>query len=240
MSLAFNKRTLKAYPWLSFFSLMVFISLIGLGSWQVYRLQWKLDLLKQIEEKSKQPPANIPRNEETLKNMQFRKVISFGRYLNKYEMHLVGRYSQGKMGYHIITPFVLSNGKVILVNRGWIPVDKKQASKRAESIIKGNTVIEGVLVEPYKNFWFTPKNNPKDNLWFSFPISEVQNYTGLKLLPMIIQETGGQKLPLPIKVPEKIELRNDHLQYAIIWYSLAIALIVIYALFTAEPTKKRK
>lgn len=220
------------------FTIAAFLTLISLGSWQLYRLQWKNNLIKTVTEEMAKDPILMPGEEQSLASLTYRRVLLRGSFLNDHELF---RYqqNQGKQGYEIVTPFKRDNGQIVMVNRGWIPLEKRDPNRRPGSEIEGETNIEGVIAEKEVPGTFTPDNSIKDNVWFWIDLDAIHAMTGFDLQPVIIHEIG-QNTPgqYPIKLGTELKFRNDHLNYAIIWFSLAIICVIIYYLYHLKDVKK--
>lgn len=222
------------------FTICAFITLITLGTWQVQRLKWKLNLISEVEIKTSLPPSPLPEYTKDLEKLQYSKIALQGHFLNDKEIHLFTgqKVFKGDSGYDILTPMQLSDGRFVLVDRGWIPSDIKSAEKRPETIINGDIKLTGMFHKGEEKGRFIPENDVKNNLWFTIKMDEISAVTGLPLGSFYIralENPSDTKYPIP--GDEKIEYRNDHLQYAITWYSLAIILLVIYFLYMRKLKK---
>lgn len=208
-----------------------------LGVWQVERLRWKESLLWQVEKYEDSDPVEFSIIKHDPVNHLFKKVYIFGKFLHEHEILLSAKYfdssrDKKQLGYHVVTPFLTTEGVVILINRGWIPEDMKDQKTREDSLISHNMeipVVGLVRKSSGKAPWFMPQNDPEKNIWFWLDIPEMlkmlEKTTDIQhLKPVLIQQTnvtayGGFEYPIPIS--DKIELRNDHLHYAITWFALA-------------------
>lgn len=216
----------------SFFVLLLLVILIGLGTWQVKRLYQKVDLNNRLQAASQMARIDLPLGlEDKVEELKYRTVLMRGKLMNDKEMFLYTGpiESSGKAGYMIITPFAIDDGRFILVNRGWIPMDKKDPATRPETIDKRILLIQGTLIPSETAKTFTPSNDLEKNMWYYLNINEMAKFVNLNLEPMVfVMHKTEDKSELPIIKPVNTELRNNHLQYALIWYGSAIALIVIY------------
>jgi surfeit locus 1 family protein len=213
------------------FTIPAFIVLLALGSWQLVRLEWKTNLTKAMNERVAMEAIDLPAKVDNFDDMQYRKVRVKGEFLNDKEIHLfVGeREFKGGMGYDLLTPLRREDGSVVLVDRGWIPYEKKEREKRPETLTNGVVEVEGMLHKGEVRRGFTPDNEVDKNLWFWVDMPAIEKYTGLQLQNLYIRQLKkDDSKVLPIAGDAVIKLRNDHLQYAITWYSLAIILVVIY------------
>lgn len=225
----------KSLFWPSFFALLAFLLLLGLGTWQVQRLGWKERLIAARHAAVTAPPIPLPRSLEAAQGLEYRHVSATGSFVNDRELFLGATDEDGHAGYHVITPLRLADGAVLLVDRGFIPEDRKAPVSRAEGELQGTVTVTGLirLAPAAKPAWFLPDNSVERNYWIWVDIPAMAKAARLdRVLPFYIDadatpNPGG----LPIGGQTRLELPNNHLQYAITWYALAAALAVIYILF---------
>lgn len=217
------------------FTILAFLTLVSLGSWQVKRLLWKNNLIAEITERAGLPPIFLPDSPIDIENMQYRKIKLEGHFLNDKEVHLFtgANRMKGDPGYNIITPLEMADGRVVLVDRGWVPAKKKEQEKRQETIINRGVSLVGMLHKGEHKGLFTPDNDIAKNLWFWLDIPAISGFTGKTLDNVYVRALAedGEVDDLPIAGKAEVQFRNDHLQYAITWYSLAIILLVIYLVY---------
>lgn len=213
------------------FTIPALIVLLGLGTWQLYRMQWKNELMHTIEEKIQSAPVSLPIADDAIQALQYRRVTTTGQFLNDKEMYLYQTYN-GKPGYEVMTPFLRDDGPVVLVDRGWVPMDKRDPETRKATQPKDPLTIEGMAHPSETPGTFTPDNNPDHNVWFYIDMPQMAKYIGMDVQPMYVRMVGSY-VPgeYPIKGKITIDIRNDHLEYAITWYALAFALCIIYVLY---------
>ena len=229
--------------WPTVFSLPVLVVLLGLGSWQIERLFWKVDLIAQRQAAVAAAPVAVPSTLEQARGMQFRHVIDEGTFLHDKEIFLGATSEAGQMGYQVLTPLQEAGGRIVFVNRGFIPSELKDPATRPNGQIQGKMRIQGLLRLPPagKPVWFLPENRPDLNYWLWVDLPAMAAADKLDgVAPFYID---ADTTPNPGGWPKggitRIELRNDHLQYAITWFSLAVALIVIYFLYHRHNTGSR-
>ncbi|MFM9890688.1 MAG: SURF1 family protein [Rickettsiales bacterium] len=207
---------------------------LGLGTWQVQRLQWKENLLATIAQANTDAPLIIlPATETELKPLEFRRVSIKGTWVPNVEFTLLPRYFKGTVGYWVITPLKLTDGRVLLVNRGWVPTQKKDAEKRPETSVKGRATVDGLLRVGPERSTFTPKNQPERNLWFGRDMAEMAANAKLEnVVPAMLDVVGTQDVThLPVPSDGIIRLRNDHLSYILTWYGIALGMLVIFVVY---------
>jgi surfeit locus 1 family protein len=209
--------------------------LLGLGVWQVQRLHWKEGLIAQRDAMVSAPPIAPPGTLADAKANEFRHVADDGVLLNDKEIFLAAASDAGESGYQVLTPLREPGGRTIFVNRGFIPLAVKDPAKRAAGELSGTVHIAGLLRVPpaAKPTFFLPDNRPDLNLWFWVDLPAMVKAAGVTdVAPFYID---ADTTPNPGGWPQggitRLELPNDHLQYAITWFCLAIALVVIYGLY---------
>lgn len=228
-------------------TIFVVISCLLLSVWQLQRLQQKTDLLASIEKAQALPPRDLHSfSEEELQNSQWRNVVATGVFLHEHELHATPRYLKNKLGYAILTPLAITNGKetqYVLVNRGWVEREKREASTRSAGNTTGAVIVEGTVRLQMKQKMFTPNNQPEINLWLWYDLTAMAKATGLKLLPIIIDAAavrnvdGSETKDAPAPFPVEIKIRNDHAGYAVTWFLLALSALGVFIAYYAEKKK---
>src|SRR5215475_17096 len=123
--------TFRPAFWPTVFTVPAVLLMLGLGVWQVYRLHWKEALIAERTERISAPAVALPGPDADAGNLEYRHVTLSGEFAHDKEIFLGARSMNGNPGYHVVTPFRMSDGRTILVDRGWIPLDRKAADKRA-------------------------------------------------------------------------------------------------------------
>ena len=194
---------------------------MSLGSWQLYRLTWKLDLIKQIEGSLKNKPVKLSSSEK--KN--YLRIKTSGNINFEKQIYLYNLNESGKPGFEVINPILIDNENY-LINRGWIPFDKKE--KPEINLINQNNINGTLKNQTIANF-FKPKNDIGKNYWFTLDRDDIFKYTGKKFSKYIIYLSGDYQLPKPKVITANIS--NNHKKYAITWFSMAISILLIYLYF---------
>lgn len=216
-------------------ALVGFLLLLGLGTWQLQRRVWKEGLIAQREAAMAAPAVPLPAVIADPAALEYRHVWVEGTFRHDHELYVTSRFYRDKPGYQVVTPLIMADGRAVLVNRGFVPLSARDPATRQAGEVAGPVRIEGVVRLSGKPGWFTPANEPAADLWFNPDVAQMAVAAGLdpaKTSPVFV-EAGPAPNPggLPIGGQTSIDLPNDHLQYAITWYSLATALAVIYGLF---------
>ena len=205
----------------SVFVIFFILVFIALGSWQIIRLNWKNNLILEIEESLKNPPVELSKSNAE----NYLKIKTSGSIDFENQIYLYNLNDNGVPGFEVINPFSV-DGKNYLINRGWIPFDKKD--KPEINLVNQNTIVGTLKTQPKANS-FKPKNDIKKNYWFTLDRDDIFKYTGKKFSKYIIYLNGDYSLPKPKVVTAKIS--NNHKKYAITWFSMAISILLIYLYF---------
>ena len=214
----------KAFLFQLFVILFVTI-FCALGTWQLYRLQWKLELISEITYGLNSSPIEY----STLIKKNYQRVTTKGKFDYDKQIYLYSLNDNGKPGYDVITPFRTNRNENVLINRGWIDKELKDnpsINLKNESEKK----IIGLLREIYKPNMFKPDNDLKNNIWFSINLEDLKKATGEQFNNFVIfLEDNQAKTPLPKRI--SIDVPNNHLKYAITWYAISISIVFYYLYF---------
>lgn len=213
--------------------LIVFFILLALGTWQVQRLYWKEGLLQTIEQRTHSAPmqlADVEKAFASTGDVDYMPVTVSGTFLHSGERHFYTTW-QEDAGFNVYTPLALDDGRFLLINRGFVPYDLKNAAKRPQGQVAGKVTITGLARNPLpgKPSMMLPDNDVPKNIFFWKDRDVMAASAGLpagaKLVPFFID---ADKTPnpggLPVGGVTIIDLPNSHLQYAMTWYGLAAAL----------------
>ena len=208
------------------FNAFVFIFIIlfcFLGTWQLYRLDWKNNLITEITEGLNSEP--ILYSYSSVKNYQ--RFILEGEFDYSNQLYFYSLSTKSEPGFDVLTPYKLKDGNFVLVNRGWI---KKELKNKIEINQNQSSKIIGVAKTEFKINIFKPENEPKNNIWFSINFDEFENQLGVKLNRAIFYlEDKNINLPKPREI--NADLPNNHLKYALTWYSIAISILLYFLYF---------
>jgi len=204
------------------------ITCFGLGIWQWQRLEWKENLIREREQGLKAPPIPLDLTQDLdpvtyPKELSWRPVSINGRWLHNLEILVGPRVYNGKGGYHVITPLDTPNGR-ILVNRGFVPSEKKDRTTRPESLTSGTVTVAGTLREIATKPGWVPQNEPDKRLWYWIDIPAMCLVTNSEpfFLEELLDEANPTRLPIGGQLHQP--LTNNHLQYTLTWFSLSAIL----------------
>ncbi len=211
-------------------TILAFVILLSLGFWQIARLQEKELFLSSMKNNLNNPPINI----KTLSgNKLYAKIRANGYFLVGKNLHLYGRRSMSteKDGYYLVTPFQTDDNKIILVVLGWFAGRHK---KNIDNIIDNSMEVTGVILLGEKTKLFVLDNDVKNNVWFTLDLTQASDVLGLKLEGFYLVMEGNNNrsdILKSLSIENLLNVRNDHLEYAITWFALAISLAVIFVIY---------
>ena len=205
----------------SVFVYFIILVLISLGSWQLYRLNWKLNLISEINNSLKNDPVELTKsNKKNYLRIKTSGTVDFDKQVYLYNLN-----DSGKPGFEVINPILIGNENY-LINRGWISFDQKDQSEI--NFVNEDKII-GTLKLQTKASTFKPENDIEKNYWFTLNRDDVFKYTGKNFSNFIIYLNGDYKTPEPKVITANIS--NNHKKYAITWFSMAISILLIYLYF---------
>jgi len=223
-----NKK--RPSPWL----LLIFpIIAFALGTWQIKRKEEKEKLIQELTDTLQTPAVELtPDIINNLPNMPYRKIIAHGIFLHEYALQVHKNY-ESTNGSLIVTPFVLKDGTILLVNRGFVPATLSHFN------ISGNTndiTIEGLIRKQETANSFTPPSLPKKRLFFFMDIPAMISTLpdSEKIIPVVIDLSVSGASGYPKAGTTNYEIPNNHLSYAITWFTLSVLLLAMTIKFNRK------
>ncbi len=217
------------------------LALLALGAWQVQRLIWKNGVNEYRQVRSQSEALALPPEVADVEAMLYRPVWLDGQFHHEQEMYLGARSYNGNPGFHVITPFERGDGGgTLLVDRGWVPTELKDPARRPDGQVAGTVRVEGLLTGGNIPGWLTPENVPEENFWYWVDLPSLYGQAGVAPRDYLV-DAGPAANPggFPIGGQTKTELRNEHLQYAVIWFALAACLMGITYLMLRGARRKK-
>ncbi len=205
----------------SVFVYFIILTLLSLGFWQIYRLNWKLEIIEQIENSLKNDPVEL----SNIKKINYLRIKTSGDIDFDKQIYLYNLNDAGKPGFEVINPIKIGDENY-LVNRGWIPFEKKDLPEI--NLVDQNQIV-GTLMLQTKPSTFKPENDIEKNYWFTLDREDILKFTGRNFSEYVIYLNGDYKIPKPRVITAKIS--NNHKKYAITWFSMAISILLIYLYF---------
>lgn len=204
-------------------------------------MKWKIALIDELEEKLHLEPMVLPKqiNIAAIPDFVFRKVVMKGHWDPGHTMLLGPRVRDGNVGYHLVVPFIRSEGSTVLVDRGF--VSKALAESAKDSIEDtGEVEVTGLLRTSHVRNTFTPDNSPEKGEWFWADVDRMAEYAGGEkagVQPVFVEEIfeghGGDAVSrvnrgIPVGRAPTVDVRNAHASYIATWYSLSAFTTVMF------------
>ena len=227
-------RRFRPTVWASVFTLAALAILIALGVWQLERREWKHALLARIEQSRAEPPQDMV-GILTASGIEtdYAHVEVDGTIKPDKAIHLFAPEGQGGADYRVIAPLDYGSGRFILVDLGTITEAEKAALKTpVPEAATGLVHMEGILRPSEPPGWFTAAPDLKGNRWYSRDVPAIAAALGLGPVHLyVLQSESPNQGGLPRPVVFHPDLPDNHLAYAITWFSFALILLVVYVLF---------
>ncbi|WP_159949478.1 SURF1 family protein [Rhizobium sp. 18065] len=207
--------------------LFLVIVFVALGSWQVQRLFWKLDLIARIEARIHAQPVAVPAPSQWSSINQdkdeYRRVTATGVFLHDRQV-LVQAVTELGAGFWVVTPMNLPDGATILINRGFVPPDHRDAVLHSVDQPSPIVSVMGLMRMPEPGGAFLRSNDPASGRWYSRDVTAIATAEGLDRVAPFFLDADATANPggFPIGGMTVVSFRNSHLVYALTWYLLAI------------------
>lgn len=231
MGARMNKRFVPGAP-LTVAAAIGLIILLGLGTWQARKVGPKTELVHKIEAGLSAEPMPLPVHLDDPSTLDYRRVSFSGELIEVEPIRVFATSTEGKAGYHIYAPVKKQYGMAVLVNFGWVPA----AMKEAPGLPYGTTLdVTGVLRVSAQPGSMTPENKPEAGEWYTADVYQMAEAFGLRTKEFyhfrVFADEGVLATNLPKGGQVRVDIRNDHFQYALTWYGIALTLIGVYVAF---------
>jgi surfeit locus 1 family protein len=216
--------------------------LVGLGVWQLDRKVWKENLIAQLNERLDAAPSALPPRSDwerlTQDKNEFRRVTFPVQFIGGEEalIYAAGSALRSDIkgpGYFVFAPARLPGGSIVVINRGFVPIERKDPATRTAGLPQDVIDVVGVMRWPEARGTFTPADEPQNNVWYlrdQKAIAQAKKWD--TSAPFYIDQESPVppgSLPLPAKL--EVHLPDNHLQYAITWFGLAGVVVVAFAVW---------
>lgn len=218
--------------------------LVGLGLWQIERKAWKEALIDTLTRRLSAPATDLPprtawtkldSDQEEFRHVTFSAEFLAGRDALVYSSGSSLRNDAAGAGYWVFTPARLAGGSVVVINRGFVPQERKDEMSASAGLVD----VVGVMRWPEKRGTFTPKDDPAHNLWFARDPAAMASEKGWgDIAPFYIEmESPAPPSGLPRPAALSVNLPNNHQSYVVTWFGLAAALAVIFVIWAARELR---
>jgi surfeit locus 1 family protein len=239
MASAVRQRSAAARVALAVCAVLAFAGFVALGTWQVERRAWKLDLIARVDQRVHAPAGTPPARGEwpatNAANDEYRHVRLAGTFVHDKEA-LVQASTRLGAGFWVLTPLRAADGTVVLVNRGFVPPEARERQARTAPEPQGETTVTGLLRLSEPKGGFLRKNDPAADRWFSRDVQAIAAARGLAaadVAPYFVDAEAAPAAPAAADAPAwpaagltVIAFPNSHLVYALTWYGLALMVLV--------------
>jgi surfeit locus 1 family protein len=231
-------RPFKTLIWPGLLTLVTLVGLVGLGLWQLQRLEWKEDLIARVEARTKAAPITLAKATDLARqgtDPSYIRVRVEGRFHHGKERYLYA-LSGREPGWTVITPLETAKGEMVLVARGFVPGALQDPATRRPGQIEEIVTVTGLLRAGQEQGAFAPDADLEAKRWFwrDLPGMRRSMFPGAttEIAPFFL-EAEASDVPggWPKGGQTRLEFPNKHLQYALTWFLLAIGLVVIFALY---------
>ncbi len=212
-------------------TLVMLAILIGLGVWQLQRLQWKRGILAEIDRAEASPAVPL-----TGHPLQFTKVRAEGRLLDDKRAHYGAEVRDlpggPAMGSHLIEPLQRPGQDPVLVNRGWVPDGAVLAPA-------GEVAVEGYIRTPDTPGLFSASDDPVGLHFYTLDPAKIGAALGLAhVAPFTLVAMGPPTAAFPAPATALPRPPNDHLNYALTWFGLALSLVAVFAAYSRKVLRR--
>lgn len=223
-------------------TLPALLVLVALGLWQVQRLHEKDALLTALEQRMKAPEApladvlRLP-----LAEMEWRRVQARGRYLHDKEAYVHATEFDLGLGVHVLTPLVTPDNGIVLVDRGFVPLASREPETRGAGQVQGDVAVSGLVRLEGERNAFTPAADERARIWYWREPEGIAQALGMMLAAPIVIVADQPANPggLPRFPGYRVDIPNNHLQYAVTWFGLALTLAGVYLVYHVRNGRLR-
>jgi surfeit locus 1 family protein len=220
------------------------VLLTSLGVWQVERRAWKLDLIDRIERRVHAAPSDLPAPADwpdvNARDDEYRRVRVSGTFLNDRETQVQAVTEQGG-GFWVITPLRTAEGAVVLVNRGFVPADRRAPATRAAGQVTGPATVTGLVRMSEPRGGFLRHNDAAADRWFSRDVEAIAAARGLSHVAPFFIDADARSGPAggPVGGLTVIAFPNNHFGYALTWFALALMVLGGFAYLLRDEWRLR-
>lgn len=216
----------------TFFTIIIIFITFSLGIWQLKRLEWKNNLISSFESLKNSPPINLDHATE----LEFTKIEISGTINRAKKIFFPAKTLNGNTGVRLASVFISNTDKVYLLDEGWISNKNFFKFKNDKRMITEK--ITGYIRFSRKAKFFTPQNNIKKNEWYTYDLPEIRDYLGAPINQrFFIKKLNSNKEKDIISSSYKHQFRNNHWQYAVTWFCMSFAFLLIYIVYLKKNKK---
>ena len=216
-------------PGLALFALAAIVVMILLGNWQTRRAEQKLALQQRVDALAQGPVSSLPSTPVAAAGYEHSRVMVRGEFSPQHTVFVDNRVLRGLPGYHVVTPFRIQGGDMhLLVNRGWVGVGPTRAQFPPIHTPAGELVLEGLAVVPPERVYELAGEIGTGPLVQHLVLARIQERTGLKLQPLVLEQTSETPDGLARVWDRPDSGVNTHRAYALQWYAMGVLVVILY------------
>jgi surfeit locus 1 family protein len=230
--------------------------LVVLGTWQLSRLAWKNGLVAQVEQRTRAPAIPLPSRDAWPRMSpardDYRRVTVTGRFRHDaeaYLYHVAGDSRQADatrprgQGFFVLTPLVTADGDTVIVNRGFVPTDRRDPATRAAGQVDGVVSVTGLIRYPEERGALAAPDDPARRTFYTRDLAGIGRTLGLEAAATAPFSVDADATPVPGGLPVGGETRlvftNRHFEYALTWFGLALTLVGVFGAYAFQRLRGR-
>jgi surfeit locus 1 family protein len=216
-----------------FFGILGTVVLVSLGTWQLQRMAWKEGVIAEINARIASDPVALPDPIDVERDKYLPVAVS--GTITEDEIHLLASTRDAGAVYRLVSAFETDGGRRIMIDRGWMKTADKDAARPAHDVD-----VVGNLHWPDERDSFTPANDVDSNIWFARDVDQMAEVLNTEPVLLIVREDsdkGAIATPLPV---DTAALPNNHLEYVLTWYGLAIVWVAMTLYYLRRMRKTIK
>lgn len=221
--------------WPTMATIVVIITMISLGNWQIYRAQEKEERHEQIGRLSEQPAVSISNDLVSIEDFKFKQVEARGTFITSHTIYLDNKMYKGTAGYHIVMPLKLAESSMhVLVNRGWVPAGRDRSILPIVTTPTDTVIVTGRAVSVPTKVFALSDEIVAGQVWPNLQLERVQQVTGLDLQPVMILQQDEWSDGLVRQWDRPDSGASVSWNYAAQWYGMATIVMIIYLVLSVK------
>ena len=225
----------RARLWLTLATIVVILTMISLGNWQISRAQEKEERHEQIGRLSEQPAVSISNDLVSIEDFKFKQVEARGTFITSHTIYLDNKMYKGTAGYHIVMPLKLAESSMhVLVNRGWVPAGRDRSILPIVTTPTDTVIVTGRAVSVPTKVFALSDEIVAGQVWPHLQLERVQQVTGLDLQPVMILQQDEWSDGLVRQWDRPDSGASVSWNYAAQWYGMATIVMIIYLVLSVK------
>lgn len=221
--------------WSTVTAAVVIVIMLQLGNWQLSRAREKESRQEQLDLRSRQPAVVLPATPVEVEEMRYRHTEVSGVYAPEHAIFLDNKLYRGMAGYHIVVPLRIGASTMhVLVNRGWAPADPDRSKLPRVAVPDGTVTVSGIATAATQKTLELSDELVRGQVWENLDLERYREFTGLALQPVMILQQSDEQDGLVRQWPRPDSGSGKNLGYAFQWFSMALAVLIIYLVLSVK------